>query len=103
MRKMVGPQRLTLLLVAPSVYISKRLGSAKLRQEVSLTRRKRKAQIKAREIMNQAPQCTSLEYHPFQVMDNVAYNQIGDPLYKAQSIGGSVSISIDNLLACHSF
>ena len=36
------------------------------------------------------------------LQDNVAYNQIGDPFYKAQSIGGSVSIWIDNLLACHS-
>ncbi|KAH1222659.1 Protein LIGHT-DEPENDENT SHORT HYPOCOTYLS 10 [Glycine soja] len=88
----------------------RRLGSAKPRQEVSLTRRKRRPQIKAREMMNHPPPCTSLEQHlqyrslwTFQVMDNVAYSQIGDPFYKAQSIGGSVSIWIDNLLACHSF
>ncbi|KAF1887122.1 hypothetical protein Lal_00046360 [Lupinus albus] len=65
--------------------------SPKLRQEVSLTRRKRRTQIQAREMMNQTPPCTSLEYfhHSFQgfyqVKENIAYNEIGGVLYKAHS------------------
>ncbi|RDX83310.1 Protein LIGHT-DEPENDENT SHORT HYPOCOTYLS 10, partial [Mucuna pruriens] len=67
----------------PFATASIRVYLKELRHEVSLTRRKRSP---PREIlMNQPPPCTSLEYlhhhhHPFQlIMDNVAYNQIGDP------------------------
>lgn len=58
---MEAPQRLTLLLVAPSVSTLGRSESAKLRLEVYLTRRKRRP---LREILknHQPPPSISLEY-----------------------------------------